>query len=220
MKSCKKLSENRNGKENGTSWKILNFLWKPKWKWATSICGIAVGWEFSSKTMSPTDFKYALKSAFFLPPSMESAYTSKSATFMRTYIKLTPHVLKGCRPCRWPQNNKNTDIESLMYRICWPDQLSWEHSQQFFFNHFSCEHSQHFCIQFFFYAPPMLSGCQVTKGADAHPPMGVDGLPRPQLIKQDWHKYFSVFRTFRPSPPFLIYRFWWHLFDKWNIFDR
>ena len=52
------------------------------------------------------------------------------------------------------------------------------------------------------------------------PPMGVDGLPRPQLIKQDWHKYFSVFRTFRPSPPFLIYRFWWHLFDKWNIFDR
>ena len=115
---------------------MLNFLWKPKWKWATSICGIAVGWEFSSKTMSPTDFKYALKSAFFLPPSMESAYTSKSATFMRTYIKLTPHVLKGCRPCRRPQNNKNTDIESLMYRICWPDQLSWEHSQQFFLKPF------------------------------------------------------------------------------------
>ena len=45
--------------------KSRKILWKPKWKWAISICGIAVGWEFSSKTMSPTDFKHALKSDFF-----------------------------------------------------------------------------------------------------------------------------------------------------------
>ena len=50
---------------------------------------------------------------------------------MQTYIKLTPHVLKGSRPCRRPQNKQITDIEPWMYRICWPNQLSWEHSQHF-----------------------------------------------------------------------------------------
>jgi len=38
---------------------------------------------------------------------------------MQIYIKLTPHVLKGSRPCRQPQKKKKiTNIESLMYRIC------------------------------------------------------------------------------------------------------
>ena len=68
--------------------------------------------------------------------------------------------------------------------------------------------------------PPCCQDVRWQKALTHTPPMGVDGLPRPQLIKQDWHKYFSVFRTFRPSLPFLIYRFWWHLFDKWNMFDR
>ena len=53
---------------------------------------------------------------------------SVSVTLVQIYIKFTPHVLKGSRPCRQPQNKKNTNIESLMYRICWPNQLSWEHS--------------------------------------------------------------------------------------------
>ena len=70
---------------------------------------------------------------------------------------------------------------------------------------------------------PLLSGCQATKGADAHLHYG--GSPRSQLIKQDWYKYCSVLRTFRPSPRFFWYiDFLWHLFDRYfnwiNIFDK
>ena len=173
-RNYQKTEMEKNMEHLGKFWK---FLWKPKWKWATSICEIAVGWEFSSKTMSPTDFQYALKSAFFLPPSMETAYTSKSATFMRTYIKLTPHVLKGCHPCRRPQaqNNKNTDIESLMYRICWLDQLSWEHSQQFFipFLSFFYVNTPNISVyNFSFMHPPCCQDVRWQKALTHTPPWG------------------------------------------------
>ena len=77
-------------------------------------------------------------------------------------------------------------------------------------------HSQQCVIYFFFMHPPVvrMSG---DKKRWCTPPMGVDGLARSQLIKQDSYIYihiFSVLRTFRPSILFQDIHIW-HLFDRY-----
>ena len=79
-------------------------------------------------------------------------------------------------------------------------------------------HSQQCVIYFFFMHPPVvrMSG---DKKRWCTPPMGVDGLARSQLIKQDSFIYiYTFFQCFALSglPSFFkTYIYLWHLFDRY-----
>ena len=79
----------------------------------------------------------------------------------------------------------------------------WEHSQGFPVLCFMRTRSTIVNI-IFLYAPPCCQDVSYKK-CWRTPPMGVGWSPRSQLIKQDWYKYCSVLRTFRPSSPFYVY---------------
>ena len=49
------------------------------------------------------------------------------------------------------------------------------------------------------------------------PPMEITELPKSQVITQDWYKYVSVLRTFRPSPFFFDFNIWFvYLIHFWT----
>ena len=91
----------------------------------------------------------------------------------------------------------------------------WEHSQDFLVPCFMRTRSTIVNI-IFLYAPPCCQDVSYKK-CWRTPPMGVGWSPRSQLIKQDWYKYCSVLRAFRPSPPLYIYNYLLHLFDRYFL---
>ena len=90
-----------------------------------------------------------------------------------------------------------------------------EHSQNFLVPCFTRTRSTIVNI-IFLYAPPCCQDVSYKK-CWRTPPMGVGWSPRSQLIKQDWYKYCSVLRAFRPSPPLYIYNYLLHLFDRYFL---
>ena len=224
MGKCEKLQEIIRKQKWKRKWNILeNFKFSLKTEMEVSNFDL---WNCSwlrifFENNEPNRFQVCTQVRFFFCHHRWKALTPQK---VQLSCELTSNLhlmsLRAAVPAADPRTIKTRTLNHWCIVSADPTNFHGNTPNNFFLTIFHANTPNISVYNFSFMHPPCCQDVRWQKALTHTPPMGVDGLPRPQLIKQDWHKYFSVFRTFRPSPPFLIYRFWWHLFDKWNIFDR